>query len=506
MLPLSGGRIDFTLTTIGTDGTPLAPGAYQLNLEFRHGKIPFLATTLLGNTLGKVTIPFTVSNEDVTPQITHTDLPLLLPAGAVTRGAISLRNTTGSTWRKNGVTCRLQWAAENDDLLPGGTATVVRGKVEPGETMTIDGNLPAAPSQPGWYRLMLTIEGAGKTPATCCLALVQVVGTDLRVEFTGINFPRAITSGVPVDVGVLLKNRGLSTWDGEKTLLTYQWLTWDGQPIAGAAGSVALANDVAPGEGALPHIPVTPPAGGAGSFRCALGLERAGQRALAFADPATMTVPLITANVDTARFVMVDLKEAFAKDAWAAYAESVLGCAGFDNDGNAFPLEEFLPDNTNPPLGYQPGYGQCTPSPDAPSFRFSPTTGDRAPVVRAAGQAIALPTDQPAKALYLVAACTGASQAATFTVRYADGTTREAPLTIANWLGAPAGHEEIMIQSRHLHTSNGEDWTKHGSLFVYTLALDPARKPAALLLPKAPDIALFALTMEYPVAATPGKQ
>lgn len=103
---------------------------------------------------------------------------------------------------------------------------------------------------------------------------------------------------------------------------------------------------------------------------------------------------------------------------------------------------------------------------------------------------------QAASTLFLVACGTDKLHPATFTVRYQDGTTRETALTVSNWLGVPAAGEPVMLCTRFLRTAKGDDWTRRGSLYVYRIPLDRARIPQALLLPNAPDVCVFAVTLD----------
>ena len=193
----------------------------------------------------------------------------------------------------------------------------------------------------------------------------------------------------------------------------------------------------------------------------------------------------------------MDLAEAYSGRIWAAYGDESRVKLDFDGAGRAFPLEEFLPDATYPPLGYQPGYCQGAPVLDAPGFHFGTSIKGAAPVVRADGQTIKLP-DKPATALYLVGACTKDPHPADFVIHYKDGTEQHLSLTFANWLGGPQHGEPLMLRSTHVHTATGDDWTQHGALYVYKLTLDPTRMSATLLLPDSPDLAIFSATLELP--------
>lgn len=499
-------RLRFTLATQRDDHRYLADGHYTLQLDFWSNKVPLLNSKLLRDKLGTLVLSFSIGRPDDPGEVIASDVPVCMPVQGTGAAAIIVRNTTRSPWRKGTVGIRFRWTREDGFPLPGETQAGCEQTLEPGDTGLIRDAVPPAPAVDGWYCLVADLLGKEENPAPLYCALAHVTAIDLQAEFRMIAFPRSIADlETPVQAQVLLHNRGLTAWTPAETRLTFQWLNWCGLPVPDAAGTVPLAEVVEPG--GLIHLAFSlPPPPGAGSFRSCFGMEHAGQPMLLAANPTKFLLPQLTAAVQEAHFKPVNLLDACRvpgdggeRDTprYARASGEGLGreAVDFDGAGRGFPLDEFLPDATLPPLGYQPGYLLGTPVIGSPGFVFCDLIDGQAVTARASGQVILLP-ERPAVTLHLVATATAAPQPADFVVRYTNGTEMRLPITVSNWLGDPLNHEPILLRSSHLHTRDGDDWTRHGTLFVYSLPLDPAHTPESLILPDAPAVALIAATLE----------
>ncbi len=199
-------------------------------------------------------------------------------------------------------------------------------------------------------------------------------------------------------------------------------------------------------------------------------------------------------SVRPGKYTIVDLKNAY--NGLAATADTLIERADVDGSGDSFPLEEFLPDTTNPSLGYQPGYYAGAPVVSA-GFRFAQPDHGRIPLVRAVGQEIPLP-ESAAAALHLAALNTGDSNPVQCTIRYTDGSEEQIPVNISNWLEQPADNAPVILHSHYLRTPRGEDWYLQGSVYAYRLALDQTRKVKSIVLPNFPQACFFAMTLEMP--------
>lgn len=493
---LSTARIQFPLATWVDRHTPFPNGDYQLLLDFHRNKVPYLSLPLLTKTLGTLVIPFTVGVSNDVAQVVQADTPGHLPAGAVAPIDVQVRNLSAGPWQKGKAAFRLRWTNAAGEAQAETRTLPVPQTVESGNLLNLQGNLPPAPAQPGWYQLQIELQQHGNAPPVMVdSAVVRVDETDLRAQFLSIDLPNTITAETKeVEVPIALCNPGLTAWPAKETCLRYQWLGWDGQPVVGATGTLPLTDEVKAGGATTQRMMVTPPPGG-GVFHCAFALEARGQAAVLQANPLTMPLPVTDVSVRPAKFYAVDLKAAF--NDWVASTDTVVTRADVDGSGNAFPLEEFLPDATNPPLGYKAGYYLAKFDPAAAGFLFGQTQAGKAPMVRAIGQQIALP-ECAATALHLVAFNTGYTNPVTLTVQYADGSEQSAPLNISNWLDQPSNNEPVILTSRYIRTPKGDDWYLQGSLFTYRIALDPAKKVKAVTLPKLPQTCIVAVTLEMP--------
>ncbi|MHB9026901.1 MAG: DOMON domain-containing protein [Armatimonadota bacterium] len=494
LLEMSTARIRFNLPTVLPSGFGLPAGHYQLQLEFRRNRVPFITAPIATETVGRLTVPFTMGDVRAPAQVLSWTFPQYVAAGASAPMTVTLRNTGGAGWRKKAPLLRLSWVSETGETLPGEVTLAITQRCEPGGTVQVGGPLPLAPGKSGWYRVQMSAQLAGASVPLQAVT-VRVRRYDLRAQFLSIGVPGEIPGeGQRVDVPVAVRNAGTTTWTPADTRVEYQWLGWDGRPIPTAAGSLPITETVPPNTGTTLRMAVLPPAG-CGAFRCTFSVVSHGERALPVSYTSDLVQPIFAVTIRSARFTQVSLQNAYNDQ--AASGETLLNRADLDGSGNAFPLEEFLPDRTNPPLGYQAGYGLTAPAPGVPSFRFGAVQRGYAPMVRATGQEIELPK-LAAATLHLCATRFGRENPQVFSVRYSDGSTQQYRLNLSNWLGEPAHGEPIVLQSRYVRTAHGDDWYLQGSLFAYKLALDPAKKAEALILPKNQEICLLAITLEAP--------
>ncbi len=483
LFEMSSSRITFSLPT-AEGRRPLPAGAYALCLDFRRNKVPFLTAPLLTERLGTLTIPFTVAGDAPRAQVLETALPARIAADQTLPAALQIRNMSGAHWRKGKVAVRLRWASATGELLPGDVRLPLRANAAPGAPALFAGVLPPAPTAEGWVRVraeLLVGEDAEPLPDAWLAVLpptvvAQVLGIKLPAEFAGKDATAAVA----------LRNAGTEPWTKDTTQVTYQWLTWEGRPIADASGATPLPETVAPGETVALTMLVAPPPG-AGGYRCAFTLLRQGRPAALLGQPADPIVPTLPVQARSTRWQQVDLEK--AANGVAAAAERVSPQGGVDLMDSVFPLEEFLPDQATPPMGYKAA-GESA----APPFYFPRPLDGRAPMVRGLGQSIPLP-GTTAAALHLVAFNVVKAKSVLFTVTYADDTTEQVPVTITNWLDDPANKEPMLLKSRYLRTATGDDWYLRPAAFVYRLPL--AAKPLkSVTLPTGGAICLLAMTLE----------
>ena len=497
LLELSTARLRFVLTTNVDHHHALPPGTYQLRLDFRRNKIAFLTVPGLTETLATLTIPLRIGKETAPVQVLDSETPECLLTGTSAPVSFRVRRIGDGNGKS---TFHIHWL--NEQGMPCGTESTLSGALstEAGATTMLTGSLPPAPAQPGWYwPQLLWNEGAVTSPLLT--AATRVTTEDIRAQFLSVELPVKVTGAEKsLEVPVAVRNEGLSDWPAHDTRLRYQWLTWDGRTIPHADGAVALGTTVKARNALTERFTIAPPSG-IGAFRCAFNLESHGQPAVLVTNPLAQFLPVVSTVIHPERFTPLDLTSACndfgAQSSLSPSTEKV----DLDGEGNAFPLEDFLPDRDVTPFGYKPGCNLLAADPTAIAasvgFRFAPADEGRAPMVRANGQDIPLPA-QAASALYLVALNTGHENPAQFTVSYTAGDPQPAEVNIAYWLADPTDNAPVMWKTRYLRTTKGDDWYAHGSLFVYRIAVDPQRKLKTLTLPKMPGVCLFAVTLESP--------
>ena len=166
----------------------------------------------------------------------------------------------------------------------------VKQSVSTGEVYTLKTNVPSAPKQAGWYQLHVAYQ-QGQDEEHEVESLITHVSDAPAAQFMQIDFPHVISAGAKsVEVPVALRNPGRTAWPAQQTRVAYQWLSWDGQPIPGATGEMALPDSVKVGGATTLRMAVTPPPG-SGVFRCAFTLFRGEQQAVLYTNPTTMGCP-----------------------------------------------------------------------------------------------------------------------------------------------------------------------------------------------------------------------
>jgi hypothetical protein len=497
LLELAAARLRFVLPTLQGKNKMLPAGQYTLCLDFRRNKIAQISLPMMTDTVWTVSTPITIGEGNAQALAAECEAPGIVPAGTTAPISVALRLPEKGVGRKPRFAFHARWADANGRPLPDESALAAKGSPAPGEIGTFTGTLPPAPAQAGWYQVRVEMSQAGSPPVPVHAALVRVTEADLRGILLNISLPDRIGGDEnEVEVPVALRNEGRSDWPAGAAAITYQWLSWDGRPLPDAAGSVPLEEGVRAGGATAARIMLPLPPG-AGPRRCAFGISCGGQAVTLTMNPTELAHPVRATVLRTERFQQVDLSRAFTPRDYGAQSATLPIGAGLDGRGDLFPLEEFLPDATRSPYGYQAGYGQgADPAPafrDVP-FYLPPAKDGRTAVVRAAGQEIALPAINAA-ALYLAAVNTYNNEPCELIIRYAEGEEQKVTVNMSHWLVAPQYGEAVLLRTRYLRTLRGDDWDWQGSVFAYRIPLDPQRTLAALVLPQQPQVYLFAATL-----------
>ncbi|MFC6087845.1 GH92 family glycosyl hydrolase [Saccharothrix lopnurensis] len=184
-------------------------------------------------------------------------------------------------------------------------------------------------------------------------------------------------------------------------------------------------------------------------------------------DPATCAV---TAGGQCA----VDLAREANHDGTATVARSAEG----DFDGQGWSYDAALL-----PTGRVVRDGTTYAAPDP--------SGTTANFVEARGQALLLPAGAHG-ALRLVAASHNGPVTTGLVVRYADGSTAEAPVTVPDWAGS--GAAPVLEMPHRIRAGQGVDGPPV-RLFGVSVPLDPARTVHSVTLPDDPRVEVYAITL-----------
>jgi predicted alpha-1,2-mannosidase len=121
-------------------------------------------------------------------------------------------------------------------------------------------------------------------------------------------------------------------------------------------------------------------------------------------------------------------------------------------------------------------------------------TGTAANFVKAKGQSLLLPEGKHS-ALKVVATAHNGPVSTSLTVGYADGTSAQLPIAIADWCGAPEkGSSTVLALPHRIKAGQGVDGPPI-SLFGFDLPLDPAKEIRSVSLPNDPRVHLYAVTL-----------
>ncbi len=520
------------VSTATVDG-PLPVGDYELTFEVTKSTIPFLRSRWFARQLFEISLP--VRLDRVRPwqaTVLSTSLPSAMGTGSRRRVRVRLRNDGSSVWRAKGCALSYHWVRAPGPSAPGaqaetaeleGVRTPLPKDVKPGEMVTMyawvgahkaDGApLPAWSPDDDWlYQLQWdAVEGAdrwfSRTGGDTAAEAVAVLPTDLGFTVVNADLPARLDAGKPYAVKVLVRNDGASAWDVQRCRVACRWYNWDGTeaqwlgsvtPLS-AAGAPAAA--VPPGEAALVTAEIRAP-DCAGSYRVVWALlddDRypwqildAGSRSV-LAQPVSVTGGIYE-PLDVSPYVNV-LASTFAGHA---------SRGAFDPAGSSLPAEFVPPDTGGPKVEDYPGiyYGAGDPGSAARVPLRYPAKDQRgAPAIACVGQRMALP-QVPLRAIYLAASSSAAVEAL-FQVAYADGASEGATLRVPGWMDA-VFDAPAALTAPYVRTTAGD---VPGAARVYLLRIgDLARRdsPAALILPTAPQINIFAITVERQPVETSG--
>jgi hypothetical protein len=121
-------------------------------------------------------------------------------------------------------------------------------------------------------------------------------------------------------------------------------------------------------------------------------------------------------------------------------------------------------------------------------------TGTAPNFVEARGQSLLLPEGKRAR-VHVVAAAHNGPVTTSVTVRYADGSTADVPITVGDWAGAtPSGSTIVLDMPHRIKAGSGVDGPPV-RLFGQVLAVDSARSIYSVTLPNDSRVEIYAITI-----------
>jgi hypothetical protein len=529
LLVLAGQRAPVVVeVSTRTFDKALPPGDYDLTFEVTKGAIPILRTKWLAKHLFEMSVPVRLDRARANQAtVLSTGLPSALGAGERRRVRVRLRNDGSNAWNARDVALSYHWVRTlGSSAAPGarpemvefeGVRTALPQSVEPGRMITLyawveakkaDGTpLPAwTPDEQWLYQVQWDLvegkdrwfsRGGGET----CAEVVAVVASDLGAAVVNADLPASLEAGKAYQVKALVRNDGAGAWDPHHVRLSYHWHYWDGAEAAWQGAVTPLPAAVAAGDSALVTAQVTAP-DFSGSYRLAWELMLDDRFASEMLDASSRSILVQPVTVTGGVYEPLDLTG--QSNVAASTYDGYRSRGAFDGGGFSFPAE-FLPpagdgsktlDYPGVFFGGERGWDSLARVP----LRYPPMDQRGAAAIACRGQEIALPKE-PLGAIY-IAASSSEAVAAEFRIAYADGSGQPVVLQVPSWVSPPAG-AAIAVRAPFVRAT-ADDVQAPASIYLLRIGDIGPKQPAALVLPAAPQIKIFAITIERPTAAKTG--
>ena len=528
LLVLAGQRAPVVVeVSTRTFDRALPPGDYDLSFEVTKGAIAILRTKWLARHLFEISVPARLDRARANQAtLLSTTLPSALGAGERRRVRVRLRNDGANAWNARNVALSYHWVHTlGSAAAPGarpemveleGVRTPLPQNVEPGRMITMyawveakraDGSpLPAwTPDEQWLYQLQWDLvegkdgwfsRGSGEPYAES----VAVVASNLGATVVNADLPASLEAGKTYAIKALLRNDGSGTWDPQHVRLSYHWHYWDGAEAAPPRPAATLAAPVAAGDSALVTAQVVAP-DFSGSYRLAWELMVDDRLASETLDAASRSVLVQPVTVTGGAYKPLDL--AGQLNVATATYDGYRSRGAFDAGGFSFPAE-FLPPagDGGKTLEYPGIFFGGERGPDSLArvpLRYAPMDQRGASAVACVGQQIALPKE-PLGAIYLAAAASEAV-AAEFRIAYADGSSQSVVVQVPSWVSPPT--DAVVAVRAPFVRGTADDVQATACIYLLRIGDIANKEPAAIILPAAPQIKIFAITIERRSAASP---
>ena len=502
-------------------GEDLEPGEYTLVVDMVQGQDRWFSYA--GD--APLQVPVTVIGADTgvggtAATFLGTGTPGIAENAQTVTTTVQVRNDGASSWP---ATYMLGYKIQTTDPDGNHPQTIAEGKaavgsdsITPGQIALIPVSVPLTdsagkPLAVGAYRLHWFIQpdALGTLVNGSYDETMRVAAALPFASFVLADVPRTVDAGKTATAHLALQNLSARTLKKTDLHIGYHWYYLDGTEEEWDGGSTAsLTQDLLPGaaDGAISASFQAPKEPG----RYALVWDaRDGdgpwQSAMPISGGDDLLQEFITVG-GKAGDVPVDLSKAFNTIGIASEALGKTG--GFDGRGGTLPAEMLPPDVTSeidgdpllqgkpgPPL-YPSGYytaqiGTDTASNHALSFLYPAVKAGMPNVVACAGQTISLPGGRYQAIHILAAAGSDAPVTTSLTAQYGSETAA-LPVTIADWSAAAS---VPAFTASYRNTPAGAK-ASPVALGDYRLALDPAKKLTAIVLPNDRSIKILAITLE----------
>ncbi len=511
---------------------------------------PKVTRTELPNVLGTqgdrgLDLPIDVVAPEQVPDLAATmlsaDLPSRVETGRLYPLTVTLRNDGRLPWPEGcRIGVRYELVSRPDANMAPTDPQPITGWVPCGPITTTtspQGRRGAGPGQTSAARIKLpTADATGKPlpadlPAgrfvTARLALldragqplpaslpyvqaIEVLSRDWGCGLGAVDVPRLFQAGSSVSGSVVVRNTAFRTWAQGHSELSWSWYRFDGAELKLDAGRAPVPVEVRSGQSAKVPVTIVAPAY-TGPLLLAFDIVHEGtlfgSRLPSTFDSDLAVEPVVVVG---GPYRPLSLSAQLNVVGHALETGDLTG-PGFDGNGRYLPAElvpptaDDLADGLYPTgwlslFGATARYGTAT-------FRYPPPTGgDNKPtpsVLRPDGQVVTVVPGTYLRLHVLGASVRGEVTTRFGTVDVKGAVGQTAPITVTNWDQSPRHGETIGLKLPYRATRLGPEqrpaWLHH-----IVVPLEPGQTLARLVMPRAADLRIVALTLEAaPLAAGP---
>lgn len=504
-------------------GEDLEPGDYTLVVDMVQGQDRWFSYA--GDTplqVGVTVIGAAAGVGGTLANFLGSTTPGIAEVGQSLASVVQVRNDGSAAWPATyALGCKLQTTdpdGSHPKTIAESHAPVGADAITPGQIAAITVPIPLVgtggqPLAPGAYRLHWFVQpdALGTLVNGSYDETVRVAETLPRAALVLADVPRTVDAGKSATARLAVLNTSGQTLKKSAVHLGYHWYyldgterEWDGGPtatlsqdlLAGAADGDVSASFQAPKEPGR-YCLVWDARLGDGPWQSTLPLSTGDDLLQQF---------IVVSPTGKAALVPVDLTK--IDNTVGIAPESTSKSGGFDGHGAVLPAEMLPPDVTSEVDGdpllfgkpglplYPSGYytvqvGAGADSNHAVSFLYPVAKAGVPNVVACSGQTLPVPSGKYQAVHLLAAAADGASVTTSLSAQYGSETA-PLPITVADWSAAPP----VPAFAASYYTTPAGAKPGPTTLGDYRLALDPAKKLTALVLPNERSLKIVAITLE----------